>query len=76
MSRDDLDKLSCDLNVASPNQDISWEPADMIVCVPAPAGVLAAWTTAAACLASPAGLVVGAGGMNGVNVDAVADALA
>src|ERR1700677_343638 len=40
----------------------------------APAGVAAAWATAAAWVPVPAGLVVGGGGLNGVTVVAAAEA--
>src|ERR1700685_2356158 len=40
----------------------------------APAGVAAAWATAAAWVPVPPGLVVGGGGLNGVTVVAAADA--
>jgi hypothetical protein len=46
---------------------------DSTACVFA-ADVPLAWATAAACPASPPGLVVGAGGVNGVSVVACADA--
>lgn len=51
--------------------DISW-PVDMIACA-CPADVPTAWLTASACPASPAGLVVSCWGVNGVNVEALAE---
>jgi hypothetical protein len=46
------------------------EVSDATVCAPVPAGVPAAWPTAAACPANPARFVVCAGGVKGINVDA------
>lgn len=50
------------------------ESDDIRVCAWLPADVPAAWATAAAWTGGPAGLVVGFGGVNGVNVDALAEA--
>lgn len=44
------------------------------VCALVPTEVLTAWTTAAACPANPAGLVVGAGTVNGLSTDAASAA--
>lgn len=41
------------------------------VCALVPAEVPAAWAAAAACAPNPPGLVLGSGGVKGVNVDAV-----
>lgn len=54
--------------------DTSWLAVDAVVCAEVPAGVLAAWVTAADCPASPAGLVVWGGASNGVICTAAADA--
>lgn len=49
---------------------------DSVLCTPLPAAVPVTWAKAAAWPASPAGLVVCAGCVNGVNVDAAAELLA
>jgi hypothetical protein len=54
--------------------DITRRPADRTMWARVPADLSAAAATAAACPASPARLVVGAGGVNGVNVAAAAEA--
>ena len=54
--------------------DVNW-PAEMIDCT-CPADVPTAWLTATDCPARPPGLVVGCWGVNGVNVDALAEAAA
>ncbi|ORV60536.1 hypothetical protein AWC06_14530 [Mycobacterium fragae] len=56
--------------------DTSCGVIDAVVCAEVPAGVLAALATAAACPATPAGLVVRAGGVNGDTVDATCEAAA
>lgn len=49
---------------------------DSAVCVLVPADVAVAWLTVAACPSSPAALVVCCGAVNGVTVEAAAEAAA
>jgi hypothetical protein len=74
LAEDDVDEAVSGV-VAASGIDIAEVSGDT-VCALVPAEVAAACPTAAACPANPAGLVLGSGGMNGVNVDAVCDAAA
>lgn len=54
--------------------DVDDVAVDATACAAVPTGVPAAWVTATAIPATPDGLVVACGGVNGVMVDAAADA--
>ncbi|MGH3552943.1 MAG: hypothetical protein ACRDT5_10150, partial [Mycobacterium sp.] len=78
MDDDDVDDADDDENCCSAWGTVEVETScgviDAVVCAEVPAEVLAALATAAACPANPAGLVVCAGGVNGVTVEAADDA--
>lgn len=66
---DDSGEASCCSAVGT--VAITWDRTAWVLVL---AAVPVAWATAAPCAASPAGLVVGCGGLNGVNVAALAEA--
>jgi hypothetical protein len=71
-----VDDASPALGTAAPSGADIAVVSGATVCALVPAGVAAACPTAAACPANPAGAVLGSGGVNGVNVDAVCEAAA
>jgi hypothetical protein len=69
---DDVDDAAGDARLCS---DVGTEESncDSVDCTPVPVDVPAAWVTAAAWLAAPAGLVVDGGDVNAVNLEAAAE---